>query len=268
MMARHAEMEAMMARHAATMAKLTARHARGGPGAPPGAPPPPPAHAEEMEALIARNAETAAKLAARHGRGGLPPGRAGAPPPPRAPGGMPPPPRGAPPISGGHQHGPDAPRVLELHGHAGWLEDAMGLYEINEEQSVHWDLVYSYTMASGDDHHMHLFRSKSGQWHLSDEEDMLERKDCGVAKSTSTTSASPLNLTWMTQDGVDPEFRVIRFIPDWRHVILTMKGDERKMTKGGSGNSSFHAPVDRSVLTSTHSASVGEKKKERRRDSV
>ena len=219
-------------------------------------------HAAEMEAMMARHAVAMAT----HGGPGAPPSRSAAPPsagPQEAP-----PPRGAPPIRGRHQHGPDAPRVLELHGHAGWLEDAMGLYEINEEQSVHWDLVYSYTMASGDDHHMHLFRSKSGQWHLSDEEDMLERKDCGVAKSTSTTSASPLNLTWMTQDGVDPEFRVIRFIPDWRHVILTMKGDERKMTKGGSGNSSFHAPVDRSVLTSTHSASIGEKKKERRRDSV
>ena len=31
---------------------------------------------------------------------------------------------------------------------------------------------------------------------------------------------------------------------DWRHVILTMTGEDRKMIKGGSGHSTFHAPID------------------------
>ena len=71
-------------------------------------------------------------------------------------------------------------RALQIHGHKGWLGDAMGLYTLSTQHSTGEEggEVYAYTMLSGDDHHMYLFRAKSGQWNISDEASMLTREVC------------------------------------------------------------------------------------------
>ena len=132
------------------------------------------------------------------------------------------------------------PLALKICGHTGWLGDAMGIYKLSAQhcRAEEGGEVYAYTMLSGDDHHMYLYRANSGQWNISDEEAMLTRKvrtkssfpfflsqgllssshslrfthtqqDCGVAKSTIKTSGSPLNLKWRTQHGIDPDFCVL-----------------------------------------------------------
>jgi hypothetical protein len=70
------------------------------------------------------------------------------------------------------------PLELKICGHTGWLGDAMGIYKLSAQhcRAEEGGEVYAYTMLSGDDHHMYLYRANSGQWNISDEEAMLTRK--------------------------------------------------------------------------------------------